>query len=534
MSFAAFLVGKSRSKFVLLGSSRSSSNSMASALSSSSSRTFSRSSSSSSSSTVTAAPTFPLIPPNTSPNAPLHLVVLVHGWMGKPNELSYLHQALERQAAAVAAAAANSNNEEDDEQDDANHHDNKPLVLVHSATANDGQTSDGIAAGGSRLAAEINDWIEALASSRENNSSISLSLIGNSLGGLYARYALSEIHWNNDSNNAQQQQQQHPKIRPAVFVTTATPHLGVAAPHTYLNLPRWAEYGIAKAMQQTGMDLFRFTSTSKNEEDDKDGVDVIQKMTTDERFVRPLANFERRIAYANAHNTDFQVPCSTAAFLSRTTVGDDDSNRRYRVVHSTASKVGDASGGSGTGGDGPLPHVALTVTTERRDWETETCSSSLVPLSSDELAVRLDALGWTKVFCDVRNHLFPLMTLPSFGGNGDAAGSSDEAEADEAEAAERIAGTMENSSSNNNDKKKEYYTSSELWDTYATFWPSDRRLHAPLGHQVLVANAKNEFFARMTTGGQAIMEELAGDIVQGIFQQQPQTASARDNDDNVE
>ena len=145
----------------------------------------------------------------------------------------------------------------------------------------------------------------------------------------------------------------------------------------------------------------------------------------------------------------------------------------------------------------------------------------------------MDALGWTKVFCDVRNHLFPLMTLPSFGGNG--GGDAADADAAEAEAAERIADSVENSSSDNNiNDKKEYYTSSELWDTYGSFWPSDRRLHAPLGHQVLVANAKNEFFARMTTGGQAIMEELAGDIVQGIFQQQPTTLARDDDNNNVE
>lgn len=38
-------------------------------------------------------------------------------------------------------------------------------------------------------------------------------------------------------------------------------------------------------------------------------------MATSPRFLRPLAAFKKRIAYANAFGTDFPVPGSTAAFL---------------------------------------------------------------------------------------------------------------------------------------------------------------------------------------------------------------------------
>lgn len=257
----------------------------------------------------------------------IHLIVLVHGWMGNSKELGYLQQALEREGTST---------------DDPSIH-----FVVHSAQANDGQTSDGIAAGGTRLAGEINQLIGDLED--RSSSPVSLSLVGNSLGGLYARYALKDIRWQDD------------RLAPNVFCTTSTPHLGVSQ-HTFLPLPRPAEYLVATAMQPTGSDLFRFSS-------------VLDQMTTDEAFVAPLARFRQRIAYANAYRTDFQVPTATAAFLADC----DSPHHRMAMEH---------------------PNVTLAVTTEAR---TMPAYSRDEPLTTAEMATRLDALGWTKVFCDVRD-----------------------------------------------------------------------------------------------------------------------------------
>jgi len=399
---------------------------------------------------------------------PVHLVVLVHGWLGNPSELGYLEQAIQRKATQLKDNNIDSNNNNSvatEQEQEAP----PPLFLVHSSTANNGRTSDGIAAGGSRLASEINDWVKALtakiatssssSSPWNSNNTISLSFIGNSLGGLYARYALSEIHWN--------------LVQPAVFCTTVTPHLGVAAPHTYLNLPRIAEYGVASTMRQTGLDLFRVSN-------------VIEQMTVDPQFMLPLSKFRRRMALANAHNTDFQVPCSTAAFLSKT-------DSLHRVVASSSSSL--------------FPNAVLRVETEKQEDAAAVCfgdssssssSNSNIDdedndqqLSSDEIAVRLDALGWTKVFCDVRDHL-PSLNPLGVGVNTDDDNTDDKIES------------------------KDVYTATELWNAYATFFPRDGRLHLPFGHQVLVANAKNERYAAFTQGGQVGMEELARELVEMI------------------
>ena len=54
-------------------------------------------------------------------------------------------------------------------------------VLVHSASANEGRTRDGVAAGGRRLAAEVEQLVTDVA--RRGGSLRTISLVGNSLGG---------------------------------------------------------------------------------------------------------------------------------------------------------------------------------------------------------------------------------------------------------------------------------------------------------------------------------------------------------------
>ena len=366
----------------------------------------------------------------------IHLIVLVHGWMGNPSELGYLQEALEKEA--VQAQEQHS----------------KTFYVVHSAESNDGNTTDGIAAGGSRLAVEINDIIDDIVQQapKDELRKVSLSFVGNSLGGLYARYSLGEIR------SLQQPNQQvdaensiHIQVEPKVFCTTATPHLGMSQ-HTYLPLPRPAEYLVANILQPTGRDLFRYTN-------------LIERLTTDAAFLSPLQRFHKRIAYANAYQTDFQVPTTTAAFLSET----DSLHRKLGIFQENS-------------------FVSLTVETPAVDRnQVQSPESSELPASSDELAQRLDALGWIKVLCDVRMAL-PSIPLPF-------------------PFAPATTTTTSDSSSKNE------YESSELLRTYAS---RSNRWHAPFGHTVLVANAKNDFYAKLNAAGKPIMDLLAANIVAEI------------------
>ena len=110
-----------------------------------------------------------------------HLVVLVHGLSGTAADLGYLARQLEADASVrVLASGAN-----------------EPFP----------RTLDGVDAGGARVADEVRQVASAYKT---------ISFVGNSLGGLYARAALRELR---DGDT-------FAGLTPAVFVTTAAPHLG--------------------------------------------------------------------------------------------------------------------------------------------------------------------------------------------------------------------------------------------------------------------------------------------------------------------
>ena len=365
----------------------------------------------------------------------VHLIVLVHGWLGNPKEMGYLEKSLSQQARK-----------------------NNYSVLVHSAECNNGRTTDGIAAGGSRLADEVNSLIKT---HTKHNKTLSLSFVGNSLGGLYARYALSEIDFRHTQSNS---------IRPAVFCTTATPHLGVSQ-HTYIPLPRSAEYVIANALQPTGRDLLRYTS-------------LIQEMTILDQFTRPLQAFEHRIAHVNAHQTDFQVPTATAGFVD---------------PHSTSlHHVSPPRGENNNMVDAPS-FLKLSVNTQPKEKQREAAENIVCPnpdntrdtsvCNSTHLSELLDSMGWNKLFWDMRPTL-PTM-VPSFLWTTDAS---------------------KQSSSSSLFKSKSTYTSQELYQQYTSFGGS-----VPFGHTMLVANSKNSLFERLWAGGKPVMDWVAQDLLERIL-----------------
>mmetsp|Transcript_32251 Transcript_32251/g.36686 ORF Transcript_32251/g.36686 Transcript_32251/m.36686 type:complete len:372 (+) Transcript_32251:150-1265(+) len=240
-----------------------------------------------------------------------HLVILVHGWLGNDKELDYLKETMEKRSSR-----------------DQN-------LIIHNSKCNVGKTSDGIANGGERLAIEVKDQI------RQIDGEVILSFVGNSLGGLYARYVISVLDFS--------------KFIPFIFCTIATPHLGVMN-NTYIPIPRWFESLIGNTMQQTGQDLFRMNS-------------IIQEMATSEHYLSPLRNFRKRVALANCFGTDFQVPTITAAFLSY------DSKYIHRR----------------------LPDKEKYFMSLETDPDQEN--------DKKDISQSLDSLGWTKILLDVRHEI---------------------------------------------------------------------------------------------------------------------------------
>lgn len=148
-----------------------------------------------------------------------------------PQDLSYLQAVMESLA----------------EQEKRKHYEENGIVqdvIVHSAVCNEGKTTDGVMLGGQRLVEEMLSVINEEMKTRSSNT-VTISVVGNSLGGIYSRYAIAKLA---------QSDELPCKLHFNIFCTTASPHLGISQ-HTYVPLPRSAENVVAHAMGDTGRDL---------------------------------------------------------------------------------------------------------------------------------------------------------------------------------------------------------------------------------------------------------------------------------------
>ncbi|RDW82198.1 hypothetical protein BP6252_03310 [Coleophoma cylindrospora] len=189
-----------------------------------------------------------------------HLCVLVHGLWGNPNHLAAMAKSLR-----------------------AKHPEDNLHILV--AKRNSGSfTYDGIELGGERVCQEIEEEIEKLAKLGQEIKR--LSIVGYSLGGLVARYAVGLL----DSKGFFE------KIKPMNFTTFATPHLGVRTPLRGWHNHVWNVLG-ARTLSTSGRQLFtidKFRGT---------GRPLLEILADPESiFIKGLAKFKRRTLYTNIIN----------------------------------------------------------------------------------------------------------------------------------------------------------------------------------------------------------------------------------------
>jgi hypothetical protein len=398
-----------------------------------------------------------------------HYVFLVHGWLGKPSEMSYLETSINKAADEMYENAESQSH---------------TRLVAHCTKTNDGKTTDGIASGGSRLADEVQQVIMSDIQSNLYGSSnsdktalnehhVSMSFVGNSLGGLYARYALSKlptklhIDPSEKSEGGSDPNEKTPIIiHPELFVTTATPHLGEAS-NTFIPIPRVIEQIIGRTLKKTGQDLFR---TDKS--------DLIYEMCTNcELYLKPLTMFRKRIAYVNAFRTDFQVPTSTAGFL----------NKNSTYPHSVRMNDNE---------DNPPFIVAVANTEMNYDiLEDKNFKDRMHAMS-----MKLDASGWEKVFVDVRENLpTPGFNKPSF-----------IKKSSRQEWNKFLESKLDSSSDNKNVAQVQ---SRELKKMMA----GSDRVEVPIGHQVMVANSKSKNMSKLTKNGRPVMDHLAQQIAKALL-----------------
>ena len=100
------------------------------------------------------------------------------------------------------------------------------------------------------------------------------------------------------------------------------------------------------------------------------------------------------------------------------------------------------------------------------------------------LSLKLDELGWTKVLVDVRDEISLKINE----------------EQDDKYSIKR--------------KAKSVWTSRELLQEFDT----GRLKSFPLGHTIMVANAKDDFNRKLNKGGLPIMDQLAKEIINSTYQ----------------
>ncbi|KAL2863619.1 lipase ROG1 family protein [Aspergillus lucknowensis] len=215
--------------------------------------------------------------PNRDQTAPPanadHLCVLVHGLWGNPAHMNTIVSALRQR------------------------YDENDLKILVSESNTGNLTYDGVEVCGERLANEIEETLEN--SETGGHKIKKLSVIGYSLGGLIARYALGLLY----------SQGWLDKLEPVNFTTFASPHLGVRAPVRGAQNLFFNGLG-SRTVSVSGKHLF-LTDTFRDS-----GKPLLSVLAdSDSIFIQGLAKFKHRVVYGNVVN-DRTTPFYTTIFTS--------------------------------------------------------------------------------------------------------------------------------------------------------------------------------------------------------------------------
>ncbi|CAO3578427.1 unnamed protein product [Absidia cylindrospora] len=174
---------------------------------------------------------------------------------------------------------------------------NDTSVVVLNSDVNQGKyTYDGIDLCGQRLAEKIRSYVTELAN--EDRIVKKLDIVGYSLGGLMARYAIGILDKDGFFNH----------IKPGFFVTFATPHMGVRRPKNSL-ISRLFNFFSSIMVSRTGEQL-QLTDRFR------DGIPLLAILASpDQPYYQAIQKFDIMRTYANIKN-DRTVPYWSAALMT--------------------------------------------------------------------------------------------------------------------------------------------------------------------------------------------------------------------------
>ena len=222
--------------------------------------------------------------------------------------------------------------------------DKHPKDRLHILVAKSNSSSltyDGIETGAERVTQEIEETINKL---EEDGSKIrKISMVGYSLGGLVARYAIGLLHSNGWFD----------RLEPVNFTTFATPHLGVRTPILGYQSHVWNLLG-SRTLSMSGRQLF--------------GIDTFRDTgrpllcvlaDASSIFIQALSRFKYRTLYANIIN-DRSAPYYTT-FITKIDPYIDLNAIEINYIKGYAPNIIDSSNPVSLKPEAPTPTVLAQI-----------------------------------------------------------------------------------------------------------------------------------------------------------------------------
>lgn len=232
----------------------------------------------------------------------MQLIILIHGMWGKAGDFNYIVNELEQKNYITYVDATSGASERSIS--------NKIAGIVYCTRSNEGYfTYDGIDVCGFRIANEISHVVRKL---KNQDAKISeLSIVGYSMGGLMARYAIGLLYTRGIFN----------EIQPRTFITTCSPHVGVNVLGNTKDARIFNFIG-SWSMARTSRQAFL------RDTDQPLQLPLFLYLTQQNTaFTKALSLFDRRVLYANVFN-DHRCEFYTSAVETI----DDFTNRDMQLL----------------------------------------------------------------------------------------------------------------------------------------------------------------------------------------------------------
>lgn len=196
-----------------------------------------------------------------------HLIILSHGLWGISDHFNYIEKTL--------------HNYLDDLKSKNNFNNNNEQFIIYKTKSNEKfKTYDGIDLCGSRIADEILN--HTLYLQNLNYKVTKISIIGYSLGGLIARFAIGILNFKNYFDF----------IKPINFITFCSPHVGVLTPGNSLSIKLF-NYFIPYLLGNSGKQMFLKDKTNS-------GLPLLKLMSLENsHFFKGLKKFKYLNLYSN-------------------------------------------------------------------------------------------------------------------------------------------------------------------------------------------------------------------------------------------